>query len=115
MIWVKENKIIANAPPDFEYFQEKSRDLYGLRIADTFLEDSGLYICEAYGAGGSEITCWCKLQVLGNKKADQLETHINISRILCKNIWELEREKKRFRGHIFFVSRNKATPSPRRR
>lgn len=68
VIWVKEDKIIPNAPPDFQYFQETSKDVYGLRIADAFIQDSGLYVCEAYGAGGNEITCWCEVDVLGKKR-----------------------------------------------
>lgn len=75
MIWVRENKIIPNAPPDFQYFQEKASDLYGVRIADVFLEDSGLYICEAYGAGGSEKSCWCQVNVFGKKNIHNTHTH----------------------------------------
>ncbi|CAL8094223.1 unnamed protein product [Orchesella dallaii] len=64
VVWVKEDKIIPNAPPDFTYFEKKNDGIYGLRIADVFLEDGGLYICEAYGAGGREITCWCEVDVI---------------------------------------------------
>jgi len=65
VVWVKENKIIPNSPPDFIYFEKKPDGIYGLRIADVFLEDAGLYICEAYSAEGSEITCWCEVDVIG--------------------------------------------------
>ncbi|ODN03618.1 Myosin light chain kinase, smooth muscle [Orchesella cincta] len=64
VVWVKEDKIIPNAPPDFTYFEKKTDGIYGLRIADVFLEDGGLYICEAYGAGGSELSCWCEVDVI---------------------------------------------------
>lgn len=72
VVWVKEKKLIPNAPPDFVYVEDKSKDLYGLIIADAFLEDSGLYFCHAFGAQGTEITCWCEVDVLGNSFTHKL-------------------------------------------
>jgi hypothetical protein len=63
---VKNDKIVPHSPPDFEYKSNPVDGTYSLRIQDSFVEDSGLYICEAYGnEEDSDAVCWCHVKVVG--------------------------------------------------
>lgn len=71
MTWVKSDKTIRNAPPDFVVNCNVLDGIFSLRIKDVFLQDSGVYICEAYGFRGEEgadkadLICWCNVEVIG--------------------------------------------------
>ncbi|XP_035710194.1 uncharacterized protein LOC110852983 isoform X2 [Folsomia candida] len=68
--WVKSDKTIRNAPPDFVVNCNVLDGIFSLRIKDVFLQDSGVYICEAYGFRGEEgadkadLICWCNVEVI---------------------------------------------------
>ena len=61
MVWLHNDKEIKPSK-DFEY--DSAGDLYTLKMAEIFPEDSGCYTCEAFNDAGESFSS-CTLVVLG--------------------------------------------------
>ena len=61
MVWLHNDKEIKPSK-DFEY--DSAGDMYTLKIAEIFPEDSGCYTCEAFNDAGESFSS-CTLVVLG--------------------------------------------------
>lgn len=62
VVWLHNDKEIKPSK-DFEYTNEAN--IYKLKIAEIFPEDSGTYTCEAFNDAGESFSS-CTLIVLGN-------------------------------------------------
>jgi len=55
IVWVKNDRLLPPSPY-FQYVHDPGLEIYKLVIKDSFPEDSGVYVCEAYNQAGGTIT-----------------------------------------------------------
>ncbi|XP_057379752.2 myosin light chain kinase, smooth muscle-like [Daphnia carinata] len=60
VVWVQNDVILVDCP-EFRHI-DYGKGRYGLRLADAFTHDSGVYFCEAYNRHG-DAESWCRLIV----------------------------------------------------
>lgn len=72
VVWVHNDAVIKDCA-EFAYV-DHGRGRFGLRIADAFTEDSGLYVCEVYNRHG-EAESWCYLTVADVSAANRANGH----------------------------------------
>ena len=65
VVWVHNDAVIRDCA-EFAYV-DHGQGRFGLRIADAFAEDSGIYICEVYNRHG-DAESWCYLTVADTSK-----------------------------------------------
>ena len=70
MVWLHNDKEIKPSK-DFEY--DSAGDMYTLKIAEIFPEDSGCYTCEAFNDAGESFSS-CTLVVLGERGVELAST-----------------------------------------